>query len=58
MLAAEVVRLAEVQQAQGKLIVNMDQRIKALTALIDHHHDVLTNLAGLSPRPKGDSLAN
>lgn len=51
-LAAEVVRLGEVQQAQGKLIMNIDARIKALTALIDHLHDALTKLAGLPQRPR------
>ena len=51
-LAAEVVRLGEVQQAQGKLIMNIDARIKALTALIDHLHDALTKLSGLPQRPR------
>ena len=42
----------------GELVQAMDTRIKALTALVDHHHQVLTKLAGLPPRPAGDQLAN
>ena len=44
--------------AMGELVRGMDTRIRALTALVDHHHEVLTKLAGLPPRPKGDPLAN
>lgn len=41
-------------KAMGELVKGMDLRIKALTALVDHHHQVLTKLAGLPPRPEGD----
>jgi hypothetical protein len=57
-LARELVNLKEVQTAQGKLVEAMDPRIRALTALLDHHHAVLTKLAGLPPRPKGDPNVN
>jgi hypothetical protein len=53
-LAAELVNLKQVQEAQGKLVQAMDTRIRAVTGLIDHHHDILTKLAGLPPRQKGD----
>jgi hypothetical protein len=57
-LRSEIAQLKEVQAAQGKLLVGMDSRIKALTALVDHHHTILTKVAGLPPRPKGDPRAN
>jgi hypothetical protein len=57
-LATELVSLKEMQMATAKLVEGMDARIKALTALIDHHHEVLTKVAGLPPRPKGDPMAN
>jgi hypothetical protein len=58
LLAAEVVRAEEVTKALGTLTAAMDLRIRALTALVDHHHEVLTKLAGLPPRPKGDPNVN
>jgi hypothetical protein len=58
-LAGEIVRMSDVLKAQGELLQGMDLRIKALTALVDHHHQVLTKLAGLPPRPKEEvSRAN
>ena len=44
--------------AMGQIVQGMDARIRLLTGLVDHHHEVLTKLAGLPPRPKGDPLAN
>ncbi len=57
-IAAEVLRLTEVQKSQGELIINMDARLKLLSALIDHLHDALTKLAGSPQRPKGGSHVN
>jgi hypothetical protein len=57
-LAAELVNLREMQTATAKLVQGMDTRIKAMTGLVDHHHTILTKLAGLPPRPKRDPLAN
>jgi hypothetical protein len=57
-LAAELVNLKEVQEAQGELLKAMDTRVRTLTGLLDHHHEVLTKVAGLPPRPKGDRLVN
>jgi hypothetical protein len=57
-LAAELVSLKEMQVATAKLVQAMDPRIRALTALLDHHHEVLTKLAGLPPKPMGDPLVN
>jgi hypothetical protein len=53
-LAAELVSLKAAQEATTKLVQAMDTRVRALTGLIDHHHAVLTKIAGLPPRPKGD----
>jgi hypothetical protein len=58
LLARELVNLKDVQTVQGKLLTAMDPRIRALTALVDHDHEVLTKLAGLPPRPKGDPNVN
>jgi hypothetical protein len=58
LLASELVKLRELQVATAKLVEAMDTRIRALTALVDHHHTVLTKFAGLPPRPKRDPLAN
>jgi hypothetical protein len=57
-LAAEVVSLREMQTATAQLVQAMDPRIRALTALLDHHHEVLTKIAGLPQRTKGDPLVN
>jgi hypothetical protein len=57
-LAAELVSLKEMQVATTKLVQAMDTRIRALTSLIDYHHTVLTKIAGLPPRPKGDASVN
>jgi hypothetical protein len=58
LLASELVNLREMQVATAQLVQAMDPRIRALTALLDHHHEVLTKVAGLPPRPKGDPLVN
>jgi hypothetical protein len=57
-LATELVNLKELQVATAKLVEAMDPRIRALTVLLDHHHAVLTKVAGLPPRPKGDPNVN
>jgi hypothetical protein len=44
--------------ALGELVRGMDLKVKALVALVDHHHEVLTKLAGLPPRPTEDNRAN
>jgi hypothetical protein len=45
--------------AMGQLVRGMDLRIKALTALVDHHHELFTKQGLAIPRPKGDTnLAN
>jgi hypothetical protein len=57
-LAQELVSLREMQATTAKLVQAMDARIRALTGLIDHHHAVLTKIAGLPPRPKRDFHVN
>jgi hypothetical protein len=42
----------------GELARAMDQRIKLLTALVDHHHDIFIAHGWATPRPKADPLAN
>jgi hypothetical protein len=44
--------------ALGALLKSMDQRIKLLTALVDHHHAILIKAGLAKPRPAGDGLAN
>jgi hypothetical protein len=44
--------------ALGALLKGMDQRIKLLTALVDHHHDIFIAHGWATPRPKADPLAN
>jgi DNA anti-recombination protein RmuC len=57
-LAQGEVELEARVKALTGLVQAMDQRLKALTALLDHHHTILTKIAGLPPRPKGDPLVN
>jgi hypothetical protein len=57
-LARELVSLKEMQVAQGGLLQAIDQRVKMLTALIDHDHNVLEKLGMVPPRPNGDPLVN
>ena len=57
-LARELVSLRELQVATAQLVQAIDPRIRALTALVDHHHKLLTKIAGLPPRPKEDPLVN
>jgi hypothetical protein len=55
----ELVRLQDAQiKTQDAQIKDQDTRIKALVALVDYDHQVLSKLAGLPPRPKKDPLAN
>jgi ABC-type uncharacterized transport system ATPase subunit len=42
----------------GELVKGMDARIKLLSALIDHHHDLLIRAGLAKPRPEGTLLAN
>jgi hypothetical protein len=58
-LARELVNLKEVQEAQGRLVMAMDLRIKMLTALTDHDHGVLEKHGMVPPRPpEGGPLVN
>jgi hypothetical protein len=57
-LARHQVELETVVKSMGELCKAMDLRIRALTGLVDYHHELLTKLAGLPPRPKGDPRAN
>jgi hypothetical protein len=52
-LAAEVVRLTEVQVATGKLTRRMDERVKLITALADYLYAALEKRGLVSSRPKG-----
>jgi hypothetical protein len=42
----------------GELVKGMDDRIKLLSALIDHHHGLFVSKGWAPPRPKADPLAN
>lgn len=57
-LAQGEVELEARVKALTELVHAMDTRIKALTGLLDHHHAVLTKIAGLPPRPKGHLNVN
>ena len=52
-LAAELVNMKAVQEAQGKLLQGMDQRIKLLTALVDADHRALQAHGMVPPPQKG-----
>ena len=42
----------------ANLVVAMDERIKLLTALVDHDHQILIDHGWAPKRPAGGSLAN
>jgi hypothetical protein len=57
-LAAELVNLKAVQEAQGKLLEGMDTRMVLITKLVDRLRAVLEAHGMVPPRPKGVSNVN
>jgi hypothetical protein len=57
-LAAELLRLREMEVATARLVQGMDARIKLLTALVDHLRGVLEKHGMVPPRPRGVTNVN
>ena len=57
-LEAELADMRGILKRLGLVVEGMDARLRAQQTLIDLDHAVLTKIAGLPPRPKGDKLAN